>query len=376
MFVGGNMSRTTSPTQETGMKILAIDLGKSKSVACVYSVETAESRFYKVGTSPGQLHELILKVRPDRIVNEVCSAAGWVADLVGTIGIELQVANTAAPAWRWSNTKRKTDRDDALRLAQLSALEQLPRVTIPKRHVRQWRALIRYRHHLVRRRTQLRNRIRALFDREGLTLPTGKQCWRNAGIAMLHEWARSLDEAPDQELWRGELACELEILQIAELLIARVEAKLDRLAEANTACQLLQSIPGVGPRLAEIVVAVLDDASRFQKGKQVGSYAGLTPRQYQSGDCDRQGRISRQGNPLLRSLLVEVSWVGLQYNPWMRAVYEQVRRGSPTRKKIAIVAVARRLLIRCWAMLRDGVPWRPPNTEPIPSRTCGVVGAY
>ena len=256
------------------MKILAIDLGKSKSVACVYSVETAESRFYKVGTSPGQLHELILKVRPDRIVIEVCSAAGWVADLVGTIGIELQVANTAAPAWRWSNTKRKTDRDDALRLAQLSALGQLPRVTIPKRDVRQWRALIRYRHHLVRRRTQLRNRIRALFDREGLTLPTGKQCWTNAGIAMLREWARSLDEAPDQELWRGELACELEILQMAELLIARVETKLDRLAEANTACQLLQSIPGVGPRLAEIVVAVLDDASRFQKGKQVGSYAG------------------------------------------------------------------------------------------------------
>jgi transposase len=76
MFVGVNMSRTTSPTQETGMKILAIDLGKSKSVACVYSVGTAESRFYKVGTSPGQLHELILKVRPDRIVIEVCSAAG------------------------------------------------------------------------------------------------------------------------------------------------------------------------------------------------------------------------------------------------------------------------------------------------------------
>ena len=103
---------------------------------------------------------------------------------------------------------------------------------------------------------------------------------------------------------------------------------------------------------------------------------GADAGQYQSGDCDRQGRISHQGNPLLRSLLVEVSWVGLQHNPWMRAVYEQVRRGSPTRKKIAIVAVARRLLIRCWAMLRDGVPWRPPNTEPIPSRTCGVVGAH
>ena len=122
----------------------------------------------------------------------------------------------------------------------------------------------------------------------------------------------------------------------------------------------------MGPRLAEIAFAVIADAKRFRNGKHVASYAGLVPRQYQSGDSDRRGRISGQGNPLLRFLLVEVSWVGLQYNPWMRAVYERVRRGSAARKRIAIVAVARRLLVRCWAMLRDGVPWRPPSWEVTP----------
>jgi transposase len=279
--------------------------------------------------------------------------------------VELQVANTAAPAWRWNNTKRKTDRDDALRLAQMSAMGQMPTVTIPSRNVRQWRALIRYRHHLVRRRTQIRNRIRAMFDREGLILPRGKSCWTTAGISMLREWSRRLDETPDDELWRGELSCELHALQMAEQLLAQVETKLDKLAQANSQCRLLRSIPGVGPRLAEIVVAVVGDPQRFRKGKEVAAYAGLTPRQYQSGNCDRQGRISCQGNSLLRSLLVEVSWVGLQYNPWMRSVYEQVRRGSPARKKIAIVAVARRLLVRCWAMLRDEAEWRPPPHRPI-----------
>ena len=74
---------------------------------------------------------------------------------------------------------------------------------------------------------------------------------------------------------------------------------------------------------------------------------------------DRQGKISGQGNRLLRSLLVEVAWLGLRHNPWMRQVYENALRGSASRKKIAIVAVARRLLIRCWAMLRDGCRWRP-----------------
>lgn len=343
------------------MKILAIDLGKSKSVACLYESETAVAEFRKVGTSSGELDQLILWSKPDRIVIEICSSAGWVADLVEAAGIDLQVANTAAPAWRWSNTKRKTDRDDALRLAQMSALGQLPTVTVPPQNIRQWRALIRYRHHLVRRRTQIRNRIRALFDRGGLTLPKGKQCWTAAGIAALREWSRPLEEAPDQELWRGELSCELEAMQVVEQLVTRVETRLDQLAQASSDCRLLRSIPGVGPRLSEVVVAVIGDPKRFQNGKQIASYVGLCPRQYQSGNCDRQGRISCQGNSLLRSLLIEVSWVGLQYNPWMRSVYEQVRRGSPARKKIAIVAVARRLIIRCWAMLRDGLSWHPPE---------------
>ncbi len=119
---------------------------------------------------------------------------------------------------------------------------------------------------------------------------------------------------------------------------------------------LLMTIPGVGQRLAEALEAVIDDPHRFRRGREVASYIGLAPRRYQSGSMDRQGRISGQGDRMVRSLLVEVSWLGLRHNPWMRSVYDQVLRGSPARKKIAIVAVARRLLIRCWAMMRDGTP--------------------
>jgi len=343
------------------MRILAIDLGKNRSVACIYEAETATARYRKVPTGPDAIERLIRQYCPQRVVIEICSAAGWVSDLVRSLAVELQVANTSAPAWRWSNTKRKTDRDDALRLAQLSSLGQLPQVTPARKVVRQWRALIRYRHHLVRRRTQIRNRIRALFEREGVALPKGKLCWTAVGIGALREESRNLDLLNDTELWRGELACELDALQSVEELVVRVEKKLDAIEGQQARCQLLRTIPGVGPRLAEIVVAVLGDPGRFRSGKQVASYAGLTPRQYQSGDNDRHGRISRQGNSLLRAMLVEVSWVSLQYNDWARAVYERARRGSPARKKIAIVAVARRLLVRCWAMLRDGTTWQPPT---------------
>lgn len=341
------------------MKILAIDLGKNKSVACIYDAESGAARFLKVPTGIPAIQSLLRGHCPDRVVIEICPSAGWVGDLVLAEGLELQIANTSAPAWRWSNTKRKTDRDDALRLAQLSAVNQLPQVPKTNRATRQWRALLRYRHHLVRRRTQIRNHVRALFDREGIVLPKARLCWTLGGIAALGEEARSFDVINEGELWRGELTCELNALQGVDQLIDEVEKKLNEIAGQHKRCQLLRTIPGVGPRLAEIVVAVLGDPRRFSSCKEVGSDAGLTPKQYQSGDSDRQGRISRQGNRLLRAMLVEVSGVSLRYNEWARSVYERARRGSPTRKKIAIVAVARRLLIRCWAMLRDQSSGQP-----------------
>jgi len=102
---------------------------------------------------------------------------------------------------------------------------------------------------------------------------------------------------------------------------------------------------------------LIDDASRFKSGKQVGCYLGLTPRQYQSGASNRQGRISGQGHKTLRALMVEVSWLGRRWNPRLKSVYERVHRGCRARRKIAIVACARCLFVWCWAMLRDGQPW-------------------
>ena len=83
----------------------------------------------------------------------------------------------------------------------------------------------------------------------------------------------------------------------------------------------METVPGVGPRTAEAVAAHLHDPHRFRSGKQVSAYAGLVPRQYQSGECDRRGRITRRGPALLRKLLVECAWAMLRYNAWARAVY-------------------------------------------------------
>lgn len=341
------------------MKILALDLGKFKSVACEYETTTGRHSFETTTTTAQALHDLLVEHEPDRVVIEICSIAGWVSDLVRTLGIEIQVTSTMHEAWRWRHVKRKNDRGDALKLAQLSAMNQLRLVHVPERETREWRALINYRHRLIRQRTSSKNHIRDVLNREGLWLARGAAAWTIKGMTELAALAQPLTEVALGELWRGELAVELMHLQTIERQLGQVEAKLDELGRAEQRVQLLQTIPGVGPRLAEALVTLIDNPHRFKRGKEVGAYLGLVPKQIQSGESNRLGRITRAGSRVLRSLLVEVSWVGLRYNSWMRSVYERTRRNSRTRKKIAIVAVARKLLIRCWAMLRDGTAWQP-----------------
>lgn len=349
------------------MKILALDLGNYKSVACVYDTVTTEHEFETIVTNKQAVHDLVTRQQPERVVIEVCPLAGWVCDVVRPLGIEMQVAGTNEQSWRWRKVKRKSDRGDALKLARKSALGDLKLVHVPERQLRQWRALINYRQQLVRRRTRIKNHLRALLLRENLSWPRGKQGWTVEAMSKLAEWARPLSEVGADELWRGELGIELEALNATATLLRQVEKKLDQIGKANERVQLLQSAPGVGPRLSEAVVAMIDDPGRLKNGKEVGPYVGLVPKQWQSGEADRLGHITRQGSRVLRALLVEASWAGLRYNSWMRDLYHRVKRGSPARRKIAIVAVARRLLIRCWAMLRDGTPWR--GAEPGLSAT-------
>jgi len=97
------------------VKILAIDLGKFKSVACVYESSTGEHSFVTVATKPGAIHDLLTAHEPQRVVIEIGSAAGWVHDLALTMGLPIQIANPNHEAWRWKNVKRKTDKDDALK---------------------------------------------------------------------------------------------------------------------------------------------------------------------------------------------------------------------------------------------------------------------
>jgi transposase len=276
-----------------------------------------------------------------------------------------QVANPLDEAWQWRKVKRKTDRDDAYKLVRMYLLGELPTVHMPTPQDRASRTLIGFRHRLVERRTAICNHIRALFQRQGLELPPGQQAWTEAARA---HWkttqARPIDTCALQEMWRGEPQVELALLEALQTQIEALDKKLDALGKANAQVQLLQSIPGVGPRTAEAVVAYLGDPHRFQNARQVSAYAGLVPRQFQSGTIDRKGRITKRGPSFLRKILVQCSWLMLRYNAWGAALIERISRGQKGRRKSAVVALARKLLARCWAMLRKGERWKEPDHIP------------
>jgi transposase len=349
------------------MKILALDLGKNKSVFVDYCVG-GERTFGKIGTNPRELRNLLERSAPDRLVIEAGPAVGWVCDLAESMKVPVQVANGNDERWRWKSVKEKSDRKDALKLATLSEMDSLPMVHVPKASVRQWRSLIEYRHALVERRTAIKNSLRSIYERQGLNLPAAKRAWSKAAVEELKKEASAvIEDCSCQRLWLFQVHCELQQFENIQRQIEEVEEKLEERARADARVEQLKTAPYVGPRLGETVVAILDDPHRFKNGRQVGCYAGLTPRRWQSGESDRQGHISHAGNSLLRQMLVEIAWLGVRGHTWMTEVYERVRRGSDKRKKIAIVAVARRLLVKLWAMLRDGTQWKEPVLAPLPA---------
>ena len=338
------------------MNLLAIDLGKFKSVACLYRGDS-DVTYRTIETRPRAIHDLLVQWEPDRLVIEVGTVSGWVHDVATALGIAVQVANPNTEGWRWRRVKRKTDRDDAFKLARLSAADQLPRVWMPTLRVRQWRSLIHYRHELVSRRTAIRNSIRSLLDMQGHRMALGAKAWTQAGIERLRAMALPAMTCDPEALWRGQLGVELTLLLQLQEQIRLIESKLDALAEADARTTRLRTIPGVGPRLSEAVVAWIDDPNRFRNARAVGSYVGLVPRRRQSGTYDRSGRVTKHGPSLLRKLLVEVAWIMRQHNPHADALFKKLSKGEKTRRKQATVALGRRLLTWCWAMLRDERDW-------------------
>jgi transposase len=254
------------------MLILAIDLGKFKSVACAYRSDD-DAKYQTIETTPQAIHDLLVETEPDRLVVEVDTVTGWVHDIATVLGIKIQVANPATEGWRWRRIKRKTDRDDALKLARLSAAGQLPTVWMPTPRVRQWRSLIAHRHQLVSRRTAIRNTIRSVLDAQGYRSAVGAKSWTEAGLSQLRALARPIDQCGAAELWRGQLHVELELLVSLAEQIRALEEKLDALGARDARVARLRKSGSLRQRpRSRVIRRDGPEATAIRNVRPIGAY--------------------------------------------------------------------------------------------------------
>lgn len=246
-------------------------------------------------------------------------------------------------------SKKKNDRVDAEKLAKLLFLGEVPPVHVPSLEVRDWRALIEFRRRLIDKRTRVKNALRSILATHGIDAPYGKGLWTKKGLAWLTDEVELPTRSADL---RRELL--LDELQGLTGKVRKVQKELNAIGRKHPGVVLLQTIPGVGPRTAEAIVAYLDDVTRFARSKQVGSYFGLVPCQDQSADKNRLGHITREGPPTPRKLLTEAAWQGIRSSPEIRAFFERIVGNDPDRRKIALIATAHWLVRVMFAMLRTG----------------------
>jgi transposase len=318
-----------------------LDLGDKYSYLCLldqHSGEVIEEG--RLRTTPEALKRRFASERPMRIAIEAGTHSPWVSRLLEECGHEALVANARKLRLIYSN-KRKTDEVDAENLARLARVD--PKLLYPLKHrgeeSQAHMAIVRSREALVSARTQLVNHVRGAVKSFGARLP---KC----------PAVRFHNKAPEHipEALLPALGPILETIGSLTRRIRQYDRRLEAIAEEHyPETELLRQVEGVGPLTALTFVLTVEDPYRFEKSRSVGAYLGLVPARDQSGDRDPQRRISKEGDELLRRLLVS----GAHYilgpfgsdSDLRRHGQKIATRGAKNSKKRAVVAVARKLAV-------------------------------
>jgi transposase len=277
-----------------------------------------------------------------RVGMEASGHARWFERLLAELNFELWIGDAAEIRTKRVG-KQKTDRPDAQLILKLMLKDDFPLIWVPSWENRDLRQLLWHRHRMVQARTRIMNQLQAVAMNEGLRYK--KRLWREAGRKQLE----SFPLAPWASRRRRDL---LELLDRLNPTIAELSQTIEQEVEKYPEARRLMTHPGVGPLTALAFVLIIGTTERFQCGKQIGCYLGLVPLEDSSGDRRRLGHITKQGNSLLRFLLVEAAQVTVRSIPEWRSKYFHLamRRG----RKIAKVAMARRLAVRMYWMWRKG----------------------
>jgi len=324
------------------MTLVGCDLHARQQQVAALDTATGEIQEHQL-THHGEAVERYYAALPPPVTVAVESTgyALWFHTLIRQLGHTLVVGD-ATKIRAMVVRKTKTDRRDAPHLLELLRHDRLPTIWVPDPATRDRRALLGHRMRLVRVRTTMKNALHAIALSHRLV--DGSKRLTQSRLAPLQDLplgpyaARRRDESLELLKWLDE-----RIRQLAEA------------AAVDPAARLLLTHPGVGGVTALTTVVVLGPVGRFPGTKEVASYVGLAPALHASADKHHLGQITKQGNPMLRLVLVQAAGVAIRYDEALHRLYTTLlrRRGHAKAK----VAVARKLLIRLFIMLRDGIDY-------------------
>lgn len=329
------------------MEHIAIDLGGRESQICVRrgdGVITEERRLSTLA-----LPHYLAARPPARVILETCAESFRVADAARAQGHDVRIVPTTLVRALGVGARRtKTDRRDAQALSAASCRLDLPSVHLPSATARTRKTLCGTRAALVSARTQLVNTVRGWLRQQGVRLRSGavETFPRRVRAATLPALPPALDR-------------QLESIEHLTAQIAAADRELRALVAADPVCTRLMSVPGVGPVTTARFTAALDDPTRFADPHTVASYLGLVPGEASSGDRTHRLGITKAGDAAVRTSLVQAAWTTRRRAPhdplvqWARRLEQ--RRG----RKVAIVALARKLAGILFALWRDGTTYDP-----------------
>jgi len=324
------------------MNIIGCDLHPRYQVVAWVDEETGEIRKRRLEHGKGEVQAFYASLpRGATIGIEATLPALWFERLLAEYGHELWVGDAAQIRAR-AVRQQKTDTRDAEHLLDLLRTNRFPRIWVPSAAERDVRQLLVHRMKLVRLRTLVKNQLHALAMSQGVCRK--RKLWSEKGRAELE----SLPLLPWASRRREELLAWLDQLDAA---IAPLDRAVEQEAQARPEAVRLMSHPGVGPVVSLAFVLTVGRVERFAHSGKLVSYLGLNPREHSSGGRQRLGAISKQGNPMLRWLLVQAAQTAAWGDAELRRVYQRlkIRRASG----VAKVAIARRLAVRLYWMLRE-----------------------
>jgi len=256
-----------------------------------------------------------------------------------------------------AEAKVKTDRIDSRMLAHLLRADLIPAAYVPGAVTREQRRRLRQRMFLVRLSTMVKNRIHTLVDRHPeLSRQAGgwSDLFGKAGRA----WLEQLDlPASEAHL----LGTDLDLLEAIQQHIKSSNRWVSQLARKDARAKLLATLPGIGDFFAVLLAVEIDDVGRFLRPEKLAAYAGLVPSTYASGGYVHHGRITKRGNKWIRWACIEAVYPATRQDPDLAALYQRLKTTKGA--NVAKVAVAKRLLIIAYRVLREGRPYRPAEEQ-------------